>query len=1082
MKTLTRLIPFFAVFIGITQPLLSQEDRISRPPIMPPFEPPFPPRIEIIFPNNVRPPDIGPMQIREMGVSAKINGLHAEVETTLVFHNPNARQLEGDLIFPLPDGAAVSRYALDIQGTMVDGVIVPKEKARVAFETETRRNVDPGLVEHVKGNLYRTRIFPLPANGERRIRLKYITPLTTAQNGDVALLLGMPREMITKLDVEIEVSTHADVRPEIGGLGDKRFEQAEHIWRVKSSTTDTKPGEDIIVALPKLPTSFHQVQRDAEGKNWFMISTVPAPRKTDSILLGEVHILWDASGSRAGADLTKEFELLAKIQASSYKLTVFRDVAEPIRDFKSSAELIAAIKAEPFDGGSDHYALTAHLKQLPQADVLSRTILFSDGIDTLSGQPLAFDGVSVTAVVSQMVADSESLRQACAGALIDLKSLDADTAWKQITSSTPRVTGLRGTGIAQVQGIGQSANGRIKLLGQLTTDEASVQIIYADGTLSDPFVLRAADAKEGKVLATAWASARVNQLSPRADQMEDELLSLGRTYGLVSSATSLIVLETLDQWVRHEIEPPATLPQMRDQWHSAMKSKPKNQGLTEIQRIDQLAVLWEARVSWWKTDFSKGKPKLGSKEGIRRAPGGRHRGGGAFGAESAPAERNTQGEDHYRAAYDHTRAELLDGVDRAFSAPVAPASPRMLEAGESEKKGDHDSSSSSSSSITIKPWDPQTPYLKAIAAAKPEQRYTTYLAERAKWTESPAFFLDCADYFYKNGDNKHGRRILTNLAEMRIEDAAMLRVLAWRLRQAEELEIAAVILRRVAKLRPEQPQSLRDLALVLADHGQATGSTAHLEEAMKLFLDCALGSWQRHGDTISIFALEELNALVASIEKKNWKSGTKPKIPDYDKRLRENLDTDLRIVMSWDADATDIDLHVLEPGGEEAYYGNNRTGQGGLVSQDVTDGYGPEEYLIRIAPSGTYTLKTRYFASHQQTVVGPATITATVFTNWGRPNEKRETLTIRLDKPKEDIELGKVQFGRGDLASEASNLKIGMSRDQVTQILGKPEEPKSNPLIYKIGAKNLHLHFDKSNQLIRVSEILPGGSETILLQ
>ena len=1074
MKTLTRLIPIFALIVGFAQPLMAQSDQIGiRPPIMPPFEPPFPPRIEIIFPNNVRPPDIGPMQIREMGISAKINGFYAEVETTLVFHNPNSRQLEGDLIFPLPDGAAVSGYALDINGALVDGVIVPKEKARVAFETEVRRKVDPGLVEHVKGNLYRTRIFPLPANGERRIRLKYITPLTTAKNGDAALLLGMPREKIAKLDVEIEVSTHSEVRPEIGGLGDKRFEQAEHIWRVKSSSTDTKPGEDIIVALPKLPKSVQHVQTDAEGKNWFMISTVPAPKKTDGIAIDEVHILWDASGSRAGDDLTKEFELIKQIQTSHFKLTVFRDVVEPSRVFKSADELIAAIKSEPFDGGSDLHALAAQLKQLPISDIHSRNLLFSDGIDTLSGNPLSFDGLSVVAVVSQSVADLESLRQACAGALIDLRTHDAVSAWNEIYLPTPRLTGLRGTGVAQVQGIGQSANGRVKLLGQLTADEATVQITYADGTLSEAFVLCKADAKEGKVLATAWASARVNQLSPRADQMEDELLSLGRTYGLVSPATSLIVLETLDQWVRYEIEPPASLPQMREQWQASMKSRPKNNGLTENQRVDQLVAIWEARVSWWKTDFSKGKPNRhgGAKgEGIPQNIGG----GGGYGGGAVPMTP-MRSSDSRRSA-----PNAVEESD-AFAAPAsAPEAGERLTGMMADKKSD--GQISPNSSITIKPWDPKTPYLKAISEADKEKRYTTYLSERTKWTESPAFFLDCADYFYKNGDKKHGRRILTNLAEMRIEDAAMLRVLAWRLRQADELEVAAVILRRVAKLRPEQPQSLRDLALVLADHGQATGSTTHLEEAMKLLLECALGNWQRHGDTISIFALEELNALVTSIEKNEWKSGTKPKIPDYDKRLRENLDTDLRIIMSWDADATDIDLHVLEPGGEEAYYGNNRTGQRGLVSQDITDGYGPEEYLIRVAPTGGYTLKTRYFASHQQTVVGPATITATVFTNWGRPNEKRETITIRLDKPKEDIEIGKIQFGRGEVSSEASNLKIGMSRDQVVEVLGKPADPKSNPLIYTVGAKTMQIHFDDSNKLIRITEILPGGVETIVLQ
>jgi hypothetical protein len=35
-----------------------------------------------------------------------------------------------------------------------------------------------------------------------------------------------------------------------------------------------------------------------------------------------------------------------------------------------------------------------------------------------------------------------------------------------------------------------------------------------------------------------------------------------------------------------------------------------------------------------------------------------------------------------------------------------------------------------------------------------------------------------------------------------------------------------------------------------------------------------------------------------------------------DERLKKLLDLDLRIVMTWDADMTDIDIHVTEPSGE----------------------------------------------------------------------------------------------------------------------------------------------------------------------
>jgi Ca-activated chloride channel family protein len=1042
----------FCCLIPLPEANAQTDGRIG---IMPPMPPMPPPRIEL------RVPDVGPMQTREMSVIAKVDGLHAVVETTLVFHNPNARDLEGDLVFPLPDGAAVCGYALDIGGVLVDGVVVTKERARVAFETETRRNVDPGLVEHIQGNLYRTRIYPLPAKGERRIRLTYTTPLATAPNGDAALLLPMPREEISKLNVKIEVAAPEGTAPEVGGLGDSRFEKAENIWRVESSSEKTKPGEDVLVALPKLPASFQRVERDAAGTHRFMITAMAPATDPKPAKPGVIHVLWDASGSRAGADLTKEFELLKKTKATAYILTVFRDAPETAREFATVDELISAIKEAPFDGGTDIAALAAALREKRIGDSGTHTLLFTDGFDTLSGETLEFAGGVPVAIVSQAVANREALRQACAGALIDLQITDPAAAWSEIENPSSRVTGVKGTGIANLQGIGQPARGRISLLGELTGDEATVSILYADGSKSGPFTLRRADASEGRILATAWASARVNQLAPRADEFSDELLALGRTHGLVSPATSLIVLETLDQWVRHEIEPPASLPGMREQWRRAMKGR--SNGNEPTQRLEHIVGLWKQRVAWWKSDFSKAKV----------APRGKDE-DGAVDAFSAGEEQGNN----------------LAPRRAAPSAPSARAD-RELDArgggggfgrNEAAKKSDGGGEESASASIEIKPWSPDTPYLKAIRAAKDGLRYAAYLGEREKFAQSPAFFLDCAGVFYQDEKKALARRILTNLAELRIEDPGLLRVLAWRLQQAGELDPAVVILRRVTKLRPEEPQSFRDLSLALAERGRATASKADIEEAMGLFLKVALGNWGRHGESIPLFALEEMNGLIAWVNRQKWQEGKKPVIPEIDKRLLANLDTDIRIIMSWDADATDMDLHVMEPGGEEAYYGHNRTARGGLVSDDITDGYGPEEYLMRKAPAGDYAISTNYFGSRQQTVVGPATVTATVFTNWGRANEKRQVLTVRLDKEKEDVEIGTISFGRGEPKSGVKNLRTGMTRKEVIAILGKPADPSANPLEYPDGARTLKVFFKKRKSLIRVTETLPGGAETIILQ
>ena len=61
--------------------------------------------------------------------------------------------------------------------------------------------------------------------------------------------------------------------------------------------------------------------------------------------------------------------------------------------------------------------------------------------------------------------------------------------------------------------------------------------------------------------------------------------------------------------------------------------------------------------------------------------------------------------------------------------------------------------------------------------------------------------------------------------------------------------------------------------------------------------------------------------------------------------LRVNLECDLRVSLAWDTDMTDIDLHVMQPDGDYAYYGNRYPKSGAEVSRDFTNGYGPEEFF-----------------------------------------------------------------------------------------------------------------------------------------
>ncbi len=979
--------------------ILAQE---REPSVVPRPLPPLPP--PVIRPVNVR-ADEKPVSIASYAVEARVAGAFATVRASITVSNPNGRPLEGALEFPLPDGASVCGYALDVNGVMTDGVVVKKEKARVAFEEEVKKGVDPGLVEHVQGNAYRTRVYPIPANGTRQVRVDYVTPLAFAPNGDAALVLAMPRVPLKERSVSISVPIGGGIpQPVLGGLGDRRFAQAEAVWRSVTVDTDVTPDADVTVALPAMPERVCSVER-VNDEVWFAISDRPPSLDTAKTSLPKTwRIMWDASGSRSADDVTASRAVIDLLpEEACYELVVFRNAVEKPRICATRSELVAALDRTPCDGGTDFSALSAFAKKNPTEN---RTLLFTDGMDVLGEGDIDFGANKPIAVMTGATKDGAALRRLCGGRTIDLAVRTAAQALEEIGAPSPTLVGVNGDGIANVQGIGQIARGRVTVLGRLTGDSAEVRLDYGNGRLSPPATIRRADARAGRTLATAWAASRVNELSPRAEDNADELLAIGRRYGLTSPATSMIVFERLDQWLTHDVEPPESAKELHKKWMARRPSEAQRKEREDLRQKNYLANLkkeWENRVKWWNDPIpAKPKPpRSGLFDGLTRLGGARRRSSVAREVEEVDT-----------AAY-----------DAPSPPPAMAAAPRAAGMQSERRAKEAPKPKSAAATIKLTAWDPKTPYLQAIkdavtalgggtganAANVAEVAYGEYLVQRKKYVTSPAFYLDCAGYFFSIKANALAVRVISNLAELRLDDPGMLRTCAWRLREAGEHDAALPVLRKVAKLRPEEPHSFRDLAITLEERGRRDADADDIAAAMANYHKTAFTAWKRENALwTAIVAIEELNALVAWSGRQKWPEGKAPKVPEMEDVYRKLLDLDVRIALAWDTDNTDIDLHVLEPDGEEAYYRHKRTATGGFLTHDVTTGYGPEEYLKKDAPKGVYKVLANYFGSRQQTLLGPATVTATVYTNWGRADEKRQVLSLRLDKVKDKLPIGDV--------------------------------------------------------------------------
>ena len=101
----------------------------------------------------------------------------------------------------------------------------------------------------------------------------------------------------------------------------------------------------------------------------------------------------------------------------------------------------------------------------------------------------------------------------------------------------------------------------------------------------------------------------------------------------------------------------------------------------------------------------------------------------------------------------------------------------------------------------------------------------------------------------------------------------------------------------------------------------------------------------------------------------------------------------LRILLSWDTNGTDLDMHVLTPSGQHAWYGQ-RAVNGGAIDVDVTDGYGPEIFASPAPEKGLYQIYVNFYGGGKNDNLTIARLS--IITNESTPHEKRQEFTVPM--------------------------------------------------------------------------------------
>src|SRR5262245_58654931 len=143
-------------------------------PIPRPWRPPHypPPRMHVFATREVK----------TVTANTRITDQLAVTTVDQEFYNPNAARLEGTFIFPIPKGAHLDKFTMEIDGKQVEAELLSAEKARRIYEDIVRKLKDPALLEYAGRDVFKVRIFPIEPNSKKRIRISY-TELLKSDEG-----------------------------------------------------------------------------------------------------------------------------------------------------------------------------------------------------------------------------------------------------------------------------------------------------------------------------------------------------------------------------------------------------------------------------------------------------------------------------------------------------------------------------------------------------------------------------------------------------------------------------------------------------------------------------------------------------------------------------------------------------------------------------------------------------------------------------------------------------------------------------------------------------------------------------------
>jgi Ca-activated chloride channel family protein len=556
----------------------------------------------IVDPGHGRPPGpyaFAPLEITYHHVNVKINGQIASTVVDQEFYNPNPQRLEGTYLFPVPKGAQIDKFSMEIGGRQVEAELLAADKARSIYEDIVRKLRDPALLEYAGRDVFKVRVFPIEPNSPKRIRLSY-SQVLPSESGLISYVYPLNTEKfsakpIKNVSVKVELDSPKPLKTIYSPSHAVEIKRdGPHRATAGYEAGDARPDTDFALYFApendEVGVNLLTCKSAGEDGYFLLLASPGVETKSAKPAPKDVAFVLDTSGSMAGKKIEQAKKALQfcvenlndsdrfeVIRFSTDVEPLFGKLTEATKQNRARAEsFVQDLKAiggtaiddalrqvlasrpaendrpfmivfltdgEPTIGETDEDTIVAHVKKEGE----SRTRVFCFGIGGDVNTHLLDKIAEETRAAAQYVLPEEDLE------------IKVSSFFSKITEPILANPALRVTGGVRISKMYPEPlpdlfkGGQLIVVGRYTGEGAAA--VEIEGTVhgqSKKFaqdVKFSADSPESEFIPRLWATRRVGflldqiRLHGENAELRDEVTQLARRYGIVTPYTAYLIIE-----------------------------------------------------------------------------------------------------------------------------------------------------------------------------------------------------------------------------------------------------------------------------------------------------------------------------------------------------------------------------------------------------------------------------------------------------------------------------------------------------------------------------------------------------------